>query len=306
MIDELKQAIISVTPDYFSWDKEKQEIYGQTINGVDYDKIKAYLLKALFDVTLKEDDDCTDEQTFVVNQAILPLVGVGENCFYLNESTGDEGILDFKTWYNYDFHDHEFQETFREEKKPYYGTIFGRWTRMFIDGEFFYVTMETEAGHLITAMEDASGNYTSELIPYEWIEGKDHGKKTKGGSRWDMKRDAQGFEKHLEELDKRVRAYQISRSDCLIEQCFNDKHKAIYMVDVSRGEFDPAKLIIASDPEVMKEIHFKTIIADCCRYEKDVAYLLARVEEEQILIKDFMKKEFDDIMLNFKAIKPKK
>jgi hypothetical protein len=86
------------------------------------------------------------------------------------------------------------------------------------------------------------------------------------------------------------------------------QHKATYFVDLSQGELDPCMTIIASDPEVMKEIHFKSIIADCRYFEKDASTVLLRAENEQASLKSFIQKEFDDIMANFdtKIVKLKK
>ena len=121
MKPELRQAIIKANPDYFSWDKDHQEKYGQAIPKKEYQIIRNHLYQTLFDITVRKndkdvDEQCTPEQTFLFNQVILPLMGVGENCFYLNESIGDQGILDFETWYNYDFHDHGYQESFSDQK----------------------------------------------------------------------------------------------------------------------------------------------------------------------------------------------
>ncbi|MGZ8914829.1 MAG: hypothetical protein ACXW1Z_17170 [Methylobacter sp.] len=123
-----------------------------------------------------------------------------------------------------------------------------------------------------------------------------------------MRRNANGLEAQLEELNARTWKYLISRSDYLIDQCLNEQHKAIYFVNVSQGELDPCMTIIASDPEVMKEIRFKSIIADCRHFEKDASTVLLRAENEQALLKSFIQKEFDDIMANFdtKIVKLKK
>lgn len=317
MRPELRQAIIKANPDYFSWDKAHQERYGQAIPKEEYQIIRDHLYKTLFGITVRKndkdvEDKCTFEQTFLFNQVILPLTGVGENCFFLNESMGDQGILDFETWYNYDFHDHEYQESHRSQQsdtiKPYRGGIHGRWARLFIDNNFYYVTLITQAGFLYSALDEVADDYINELIPYDFVEGKNHGKKVNGGSLWDMRRNANGLEAQLEELNTRTWNYLNYRSDYLIDQCFNEQHKAIYFVDESQGELDPSLTIIASGPEVMKEIRFKSIIADCRHFEKDASTVLLRAENEQALLKSFIQKEFDDIMVNFdtKIVKLKK
>lgn len=315
MIPELRQAIIKANSDYFSWDKAHQERYGQDITDAEYKIIKGHLYKTLFGITLNDDteDQCTPEQTFIFNQAILPLAGIGDNCFFLNEM-GSKGALDFDTWYDYDFDDHEFQESSKagdQESytiRPYKGTTYSRWARMLIDGKFYYVTLLTKAGFLFNALSDVEYDYINELIPYRFVEGKNHGKKEKGGSLWDMRRDAYGLEAQLDELETRLRDYLSSRHDYLVDQCFNEQQKAVYFVEVSEDELDPCMTIIASDPSVMKEIHFKSIVADCRRYQQEVTAVLQSADSEKALLKSFLKNQFDDIMANFdpKIVKLKK
>ena len=316
MRPELRQAIIKANSDYFSWDKARQEKYGQDIPEAEYKIIKGHLYKTLFGITLKNDDaedQCTPEQTFLFNQAILPLAGMGDNCFFLNEM-GSKGALDFETWYDYDFDDHEFQESSNAGVqegytiRPYKGRTYPRWARMLIDDKFYYVTLLTEAGFLCNALSEVEHDYINELIPYDFVEGKNHGKKEKGGSLWDMRRDANGLEAQLDELETRLWDYQRSRHDYLVDQCFNEQHKAVYFVDVSGDELDPCMTIIASDPSVMKEIHFKSIVADCRRYEQEASAVLLCAESEKALLKSFLKNQFDDIMANFdtKVVKLKK
>ena len=91
-----------------------------------------------------------------------------------------------------------------------------------VDNNFYYVTLKSEAGFLYSALDDVADDYINELIPYDFVEGKNHGKKVNGGSLWDMRRNANGLEAQLEELNARTWKYLNSRSDYLIDQCFNE------------------------------------------------------------------------------------
>jgi len=55
-----------------------------------------------------------DAQNALRNGTLLPLCGVGEDFFWLNESLGDRTLLDFATLYDYDIWDHRFQEEARK------------------------------------------------------------------------------------------------------------------------------------------------------------------------------------------------
>ncbi len=90
MTPELKRAIIKFVPDYFSWDTTRQEQYRVNIPEEDAFKIQQYLLKELFNITVSGDDEKEDvwdrmtvEQCTKINATILPLKGIGEDCFYL-------------------------------------------------------------------------------------------------------------------------------------------------------------------------------------------------------------------------------
>lgn len=92
MLPELKQAIIKHLPDYFSWNQDRQEQYRVNIPEQDYLKVEQFLLKALFDITVTDKEqmdevkgDLTDVQSTKFNATLLPLQGIGENYFWLNE-----------------------------------------------------------------------------------------------------------------------------------------------------------------------------------------------------------------------------
>jgi hypothetical protein len=51
-------------------------------------------------------------------------------------------------------------------------------------------------------------DYINELIPHDYVHGKEHGKREAGGFLWDLKIDAAGRETHLDELKRRWYAYQ--------------------------------------------------------------------------------------------------
>ncbi|MEI6070064.1 MAG: hypothetical protein WCP96_22265 [Methylococcaceae bacterium] len=61
---------------------------------------------------------------------------------------------------------------------------------MLIDNKFYYGTLITEAGFLYSALDEVADDYINKLIPYVFVEGKNHSKKLNGGSLWDMRRNA--------------------------------------------------------------------------------------------------------------------
>ena len=77
-----------VNPDYFVWPIEAQERYRVSMPEKDAFRIRQALLKALFDMHVKTEEELKaavdafgDEEHFVFNKALLPAVGVGEDFF---------------------------------------------------------------------------------------------------------------------------------------------------------------------------------------------------------------------------------
>ncbi len=118
----LRRAIIAANPEYFLWTVEDQEKYRCQRKWEDDFMFFKIIFKELFGFkaeTQEELDEYYDDlgikENLVLNQTILPMRGIGEDNFFLNESFGEgKSLLDFKTLYDYDYDDHCFQEKVRE------------------------------------------------------------------------------------------------------------------------------------------------------------------------------------------------
>ncbi|MFQ5730127.1 MAG: hypothetical protein ACE5GN_07180, partial [Waddliaceae bacterium] len=208
----LRRALMRVKPEYFSWSKEEQEQYGVNLPDREDFLIRQALYKTLFDIDVPTEaalenasDKFSDEEYLQFNSAILPLYGIGENDFFLNEWMS-KTLLDFETLHDYCYDDHLFQEEAKEKDfddykpRPYRGRFYGTWARLNIDGAFYYSSLWSVADYLISAIDDIRSEKINELIPYELVAGKNHGKREGIGTLFNMERDAGGLEGHLEEL----------------------------------------------------------------------------------------------------------
>jgi hypothetical protein len=133
MSPELKKAIVKYVPDYFSWDKKRQKQYRVDTPEENAFGIRMFLFRELFDISVSNKDEVeeawrvmNEAQCSKLNATLLPIKGIGEDFFYLNEVFGSQkNLLSFETLYDYDFDDYKFQEDFRKreqkdyEKKPY-------------------------------------------------------------------------------------------------------------------------------------------------------------------------------------------
>ncbi len=97
MLPELKKAIIKFVPDYFSWDQKRQEQYRVDTPEEDAFKIRQFLLRELFDISVANDDELEEArramnemQCLKLNATLLPIKGIGEDFFYLNEVFGSQ------------------------------------------------------------------------------------------------------------------------------------------------------------------------------------------------------------------------
>jgi len=99
MSPELKKAIIKIVPDYFSWDQKRQEQYRVDTPEEDAFKIMQFLLSELFDISVSNDDAVeeawramNEAQCSKLNTALLPIKGIGDDFFYLNESFSNPAL----------------------------------------------------------------------------------------------------------------------------------------------------------------------------------------------------------------------
>jgi hypothetical protein len=245
----LRRALMRVTPEYFSWPTEQQERYRVAMPEEDWFRIRQTVLQSLFQIEVKTQadmdavlDDFNDAQHAVMSGALHPLVGIGDDYFWLNESLGEKSMLDFSTLRDYDYWDHCFQEEARKTESPEYvpkeyrGALYLAWGRLFIDNKFYYATLSMAAGHILCAMEESGEEHLEKLIPHQYVDGKQHGKRRGHGTIYDKVVDAQGMEGQLKELRDRFYQYLADCYAALQIEFDGRAEKAVYMIDKSSSE----------------------------------------------------------------------
>jgi hypothetical protein len=137
----------------------------------------------------------TSAKKYRLSQELLPVDGIGDDSFFLNEYYSDEGpkLSGFETMRSWDEYGHDRQEQFYAEEgqrpngvQPYEGSLLWDWGRWLEGGRLVYGNLSVAIWHLQAALEDYAGDLARERYKTEWIEGPEHGKKTEGGYRWDM------------------------------------------------------------------------------------------------------------------------
>ena len=316
-----RRAIISAAPDYFSWPPEAQERYRATLPKEAYSRIRQSLLKTLFGINAATYagaeaviDSFDDAQYLLLNSAMLPLTGIGDVCFFLNESMADgTSLLDFETLYDYDHADHCFQETMRQKDepgilaKPYRGTPYWRWARLHIGGEFHYANLCLLAGYVNGKLDEFGFDKINALIPHTYVDGDDHGKQDGGGIRFDLRVDAGGLEGQLDELNERYYRYLSSRCEAHLDDFDAKAPRRLYMVDRSQ-EIDPHRDFVFTDKTALQAVRFRHFMRDSQAIMGDPIELDNLLDQERCAAADFLERSHQDILKHFdpKVVKLRK
>jgi len=309
-------------PDYFSWDKKRQEQYRVDTPEEDAFKIMQFLLRELFDISVFNDNELeeawramSEVQCSKLNATLLPIKGIGEDFFYLNEAfCSQKNMLSFKTLYDYDFDDYKFQEDSRKkeqkdyEKKPYRGSLYLTWARLIIDGSFSYGVLSMVAGYLYCQFDEYGSDYIEKLIPHEFRHGKNHGKAEGSGYLFDLKIDAKGLESQLDELKCRFWKHLGEVHERLVDEFDKKSMQRVFILNQSEAG-NPNHHFLFTDKEILKRIHFETFVR-CCRAaeQTDLSFLSRKLEEEKQLLTEYLHNQYRDVMDNFdpKIVKFKK
>lgn len=308
----LRRALIGAKPEYFSWPEQAQERYRVTMPAEDRFKIEKALLAALFHIRVNTEEEMEaaldafdDAQYLLLNSATLPLRGIGDDCFYLNEWLGEnKTLLDFETLYDYDYDDHCFQEQARQEEfpdytvKPYRGSLYYCWARLEIDGAFHYAFLSMAAGHLYGMLDERGVDKILELIPHDYIDGPEHGKREGKGTIWDLRVDAGGLEAQLKELQDRYYRYIAARQEAL-SQVFDAKsQQQVYQIDKSRQD-NPQMNFVFTDKTALQAVRFRHFMRDCRAIRGDSRELEALIEQERQNALVYLERNYQDILDNF-------
>ena len=314
-----RKAMMATDSLYYSWNSDQQEQYRAAMDDKACQRIQQVLLGSLLDIkcTLKEVDDIWGDipvaKLNILNWARLLTSGIGEDFIFLNESMAENiSLLDFPTVYDYNYDDYLFQEKANKQDfldykgMDYYALKHPFWFRLIIQEDFYYATGTSLASYINDELDEFSREYINQLIPHEYVEGKDNGKKEKSGFLWDMKLDAKGLEGQLDELNSRSYSYFNDRWLAL-SQIFSDIAPAVYMKNQNWDD-DPHLFFIFSNEKTLRKIHWKHFLSDIEPLIADFSFVTQEVKKETDLLKSYLTKNYQDIMENFdpKVVKLKK
>lgn len=306
-----RRGLISANPSYYSWTAEQQEHYRATKDQQAIERIKVVIINDLLniqcDLTNVSDfwDNLSVTNLNIFNWAMLLTDGIGEDYIFVNESFAvDKSILDFETLYDYDFNDHLFQEESRKERlsnyKPsdYYPFHWEPWVRLLIDKVFFYANLSSTGRYIADELEDFGFDYIQQLIPYELVEGKEHGKPSNDDSlQWDMQINASGLEKQLEELKSRWYSYLEKRFIAISKEQVGER-PTVHIIDNNEKQVCN-RTYIFNNEDSLKSVRWKNFVMDCKPLIKNDNSLDVRLNNEKLQGQLFLDNSYNDIIENF-------
>jgi hypothetical protein len=299
-------------PEYFGWSRDEQERYGVAIPGRDDDRLSQALLEELWGRKIRSPRAAARAASRLPlaeqdrwNEVVLPLRGIGDDCFFLNEGfAAGKSILDFPTLLAYDESDFRFQEEARRKDDPTYqgriyrGSLYLTWARLFVGTQLIYATLSMAAGYILCALEEAASDLIQELVPHRYVPGKNHGKVEGECYRWDRRPDASGKETLLDELQHRTWAHTNERYENMLTAWDRRGKGCVYLVDVSEPSEKNIHFVF-SDTRALGAVCFRSFLKDCGAIERPVAELNRALEQEKAEVVSFVRKEHDELERTF-------
>lgn len=310
----INRLFMKLNPSFFSLSKDEQLNF--MVSFRDDEEKEEIMEKFIMKDVLgkKEDitwDDLSSEEKGVYNAYSTWLSGVGENRLKFSEFLPEgKTLLDYKTVYDYDLMDYEFQEEFRKknakvdyEIKPYNLYLSGIWCRFFDENKVFhYSTIESISKHVYWSIESAIHEEIEKLIPHEYVSGKDDGKEENGGYILDLKLSANGKEREYEELRDRAYKYQKEVYNSLeVELHGTDKDAPILYIKRYISDYDKDSHfdIIVKNVAAAKHLELNNLLSKAYEIEGDYKEVEDIKEKYVKKAKEFVQKEYKDIEENF-------
>jgi hypothetical protein len=303
---ELRRAVMKVQPEYFSWPLERREQYSASFPDEDREQFEAALQSELFGGSSSAEakeaaDHLADDELQLWNETILPFFGIGEDCFYLNEwFASDKTILEFTTLRDFDEYDYRFQEEARKNDdadypgKPYRGSLYLNWARLFVDGKFTYATLSMAAGYLYSQLSNEALDLIEQRIPHRHVPGRNHGKTEGDNWQWDMRVDASGEEGILEELERITWKYLYERWDALLTSYDDSAVAGAYLLDESKPP-EHNWHVVFTDKRALESIRLRNFLMDCRRLEHPSIELESVLEAERVNLLHFVDEQLAEI-----------
>jgi hypothetical protein len=276
----VQKAILSVCPDYYTWDSERQEIWRANLRNDTqlYKDFKNYLIKkglGYSDKKTKKINNIKKRKRIPIkdlnrlNEWMLWAIGVGENYIYLNEEfPGDkETLLEYATVRDLDEMEHIQQQLYQNRAPkdyPYVPNLYSSWIRFFDeDYKITYCSLTMAQTSLLEDIERAFDDLLDDAIPSKFINGPNHGTKNKNGhTLWNKVIFADGKEDLLKNMKSEFNLYQQKKSNDYFV-LFNEKFPNItWKKDIEHTIDETSTVLIFSNVDVLEKIRYRYFVKD--------------------------------------------
>jgi len=305
-----RKALIAADTQYHAWPSVKQERFRATMNEDARKRVQCVLTEALLGIkcTTAEIDEAWNNipatKLNIINWAKLLTEGIGDDYIYLNECMAkDKSLLDFNTLHDYDYNDYLFQEQSISKDSPsykgqdYYAYKHPSWVRLLTSDQFYYATFLSVATYLTDEIESAGSDHIRQLIPHDYVDGKDNGKPEKGGFLLDLKVNAAGLEGQLDELKSRWHPY-LQQRWLELSKKYDNLAPAVYTLDMD-WDADPHRFFIFNNAATLKKIRWRHFISDCEPLLTDFSAVEKQRKEEIEGAITWLSENHRDVMGNF-------
>lgn len=157
------------------------------------------------------------------------------------------------------------------------------------------VLLSMAAGYIYLRLCDSSSGVLKRHIPYCYKRGRFHGRREGKYLRWDMRLEANGREALVEELERRIWAYEEERFERLLTQWDLASRSAVYFVKEAAERRVPTTHIVFSDKSALERVHFRSLLEDCRALEQADDVLRVAVEVERNLLSRYVDGEYAEV-----------
>jgi hypothetical protein len=314
-----RKALIYANPLYLSLRPSEQAHYRIHRTDEDSEKITARIEKEVSEYMRAHSDqlpvipyqESIDEAhkeiaLFLYNWvALLASSGIGSP-ICINEDNADPNDLLNKDFTLTDYDEGYVQqqiELIEDEaltKEDFNFMSWATWIRIIIDQKFYYGTIFSVADYVHMEIENFAFDFIGELIPYDYVQGENNNKPTKGGFIWDYYFDANGKEAQLEELQDRWQAELNKLTDRVDAPQLTIAPKVfVKYTSLSESPIDHHIYIIVNNHFAGSQLTMSRLMQDVSKLEVNFEEIDHLVASEKAKAKAFIKAQYKDIEANF-------
>ena len=149
------------------------------------------------------------------------------------------------------------------------------------------VLLSMAAGYIYLRLCDRSSELLKCHIPYRYRRGRFHERREGKYRRWDMRLEANGREALVEEIQRRIWAYEEERLECLLTQWDVGSRSCVYFVEEA-GSPRATTHIVFSNKSALERVRFSSLLPDCRAIQQHDRALTEAIEVERSLLARFI------------------